>query len=146
MAVRRVEPDEAAQLIDDGWTYLDVRSVAEFAEGHAPGAYNVPLLDFVAGQGLKPNANFLIEVLAAFEPDRRLVVACKAGGRSARAAAMMVESGFSHVVDMRGGFYGEVDQDGVVSCPGWAPRGLPVVSGEEPGRDYADLQKKSDLD
>lgn len=142
MAVRRIEPDEAARLLEEGWTYLDVRSVAEFEEGHAPGAYNIPLLDFVPGQGLKPNPNFVVEVLAAFEPDRPLVVACKAGGRSARAAAVMVESGFTNVVDMRGGFYGEVDQDGVVSCPGWAPRGLPVASGDEPGRSYTDLRKR----
>jgi rhodanese-related sulfurtransferase len=141
VAVERVEPDEAARLIEEGWTYLDVRSVAEFKEGHAPGAYNIPLLDFEPGKGLKPNPNFLLEVLAAFEPAHKLVVACKAGGRSARAAAMMAESGFTNVVDMRGGFYGEVSPDGKVSCPGWAPRGLPVTSGDEPGRDHADLKK-----
>lgn len=141
MAVRRVEPDEAAELIGEGWAYLDVRSVAEFTEGHAPGAYNVPLLDFVAGEGLRPNANFLVEVLATFDVTKPLVVACKSGGRSARAAAILVESGFAEVVDMRGGFYGEVDQTGVVSCPGWAQRGLPVASGEEPGRSYSDIRK-----
>lgn len=141
MAVRRVEPEEAAKLIEEGWTYLDVRSVAEFVEGHAPGAYNIPLLDFKPGQGLKPNANFLVEVLAAFQLDCPIVVACKAGGRSARAAAVLAESGYTTVVDMRGGFYGEVDPEGRVSCPGWAPRGLPVVTGEEPGRDYSDLRK-----
>ena len=144
MAVRRVDPDEAAQLIDEGWSYLDVRSVAEFAEGHAPGAYNIPLLDFAPGQGLKPNPNFLLEVLAAFQPERPLVVACKAGGRSARAAAMLTESGFTNVVDMRGGFYGEVSPNGTVSCPGWATRGLPVVAGDEPGRNHSDLQKVPD--
>lgn len=143
MAVRRVEPDEAALLIDEqGWTYLDVRSVAEFEEGHAPGAYNIPLLDFVAGEGLKPNTNFVVEVLAVFESDRPIVVACKAGGRSLQAAAILVEAGFTNVVDMRGGFYGEVGQDGIVSCPGWAPRGLPVTSGDEPGRSYTDLRRQ----
>lgn len=141
MAVRRVEPDEAAALMDEGWAYLDVRSVAEYLEAHAPGAFNIPLLDFEPGQGLVPNANFLGEVLANFELDRPLVVACKAGGRSARAAAILTESGFTNVVDMRGGFYGEVDQSGVVSCPGWSPRGLPVVTGDEPGRSYSDLRK-----
>jgi len=141
MAVRRVEPDEAAELIEAGWTYLDVRSVAEFEEGHAPGAYNVPLLDFVAGEGLRPNTNFLVEVLATFDLRKPLVVACKSGGRSARAAAILVESGFTDVVDMRGGFYGEVDHTGVVSCPGWAQRGQAVVSGDEPGRSYVDIRK-----
>jgi rhodanese-related sulfurtransferase len=140
MAIRRVEPDEAADMVEEGWTYLDVRSVAEFVEGHAPGAYNIPLLDFVAGEGLKPNANFLVEVLATFDLSRPLVIGCKSGGRSARAAAILSESGFTEVVDMRGGFYGEVDQTGIVSCPGWAQRGLPVVSGDDPGRSYSDLR------
>lgn len=141
MAVRRVDPEEAAGLVDQGWTYLDVRSVAEFEGGHAPGAFNIPLLDFVPGQGLRPNANFLREVLEAFDKEAPLVVACKAGGRSATAAAMMAEAGFTQVVDMRGGFYGEVDPDGLVSCAGWAPRGLPVVTGAEPGRNHTDLRK-----
>lgn len=141
MAVRRVDPDEAAELVDQGWTYLDVRSVAEFEGGHAPGAFNIPLFDFVPGQGLRPNANFLREVIHAFEPERPLVVACKAGGRSATAAAMMAEAGFTQMVDMRGGFYGEVDPDGMVSCAGWAARGLAVVSGGESGRNHSDLKK-----
>jgi rhodanese-related sulfurtransferase len=142
MAVRRVDPDEASELLEQGWSYLDVRSVAEFAEGHAPGAWNIPLLDFEPGQGLKPNTNFLGEVLETFDLNQPLVIACKSGGRSARAAAILAESGFTTVVDMRGGFYGEVDQSGVVSCPGWAQRGLPVTSGDEPGRSYVDVRKQ----
>lgn len=141
MAVRRVDPDEAAALVDEGWAYLDVRSVAEFEEGHAPGAWNIPLLDFAPGQGLVPNTSFLAEVMAAFAADQPLVVACKAGGRSASAARILVESGFTQVVDMRGGFYGEVAPDGVVACAGWANRGLPVTRGPEPGRSHDDLKK-----
>jgi rhodanese-related sulfurtransferase len=143
MAVRRVDPDEAADLVEQGWAYLDVRSVAEYSEGHAPGAYNIPLLDFEPGHGLVPNTNFLVEVLETFDLAQPIVVACKSGGRSARAAAILSESGFASVVDMRGGFYGEVDQSGVVSCPGWAQRGLAVASGDEPGRAYEDLKKSS---
>ncbi|HEY2773286.1 MAG TPA: rhodanese-like domain-containing protein [Candidatus Binatia bacterium] len=141
MAVRKVEPDEAALLLEKGWSYLDVRSVAEYAEGHVPGAYNIPLLDFAPGQGLRPNPNFLVEVLAAFEPDRPLVIGCKAGPRSAKATAMLEESGFTNIVDMRGGFYGEVDHQGRVACPGWAQRGLPVTTDDEPGRSHVDLRK-----
>jgi rhodanese-related sulfurtransferase len=141
VAVRRVDPDEAALLLEKGWDYLDVRSEAEYAESHVPGAFNIPLLDFVPGQGLRPNPNFLVEVMAAFETDRPLVVACKAGGRSARAAAILEESGFTNIVDMRGGFYGEVGPDGQIDCPGWAQRGLPVSNEKLPGRTHADLRK-----
>lgn len=142
MSVRRVDPDEAAQLLEKGWDYLDVRSEAEFAESHVPGAFNIPLLDFVAGQGLRPNPNFLVEVMAAFESDRPLILACKAGGRSARAAVILEESGFTNIVDMRGGFYGEVGPDGQIACAGWAQRGLPVTTETESGRAHADLRKQ----
>src|SRR5688572_6119076 len=98
MAVRRVDPDEASELLEQGWSYLDVRSVSEYSDGHAPGAYNIPLLDFAPGQGLTPNTNFLGEVLETFDLEQPLVVACKSGGRSARAAAILAESGFTNVV------------------------------------------------
>jgi len=141
MSVRRVEPDEAARLVEEGWTYLDVRSVNEFDQGHAAGAYNVPLLDMVAGQGLRPNENFLDVCKSSFAVDARLVVGCKSGGRSAKAAQVLEAAGFDCLVDMRGGFLGEVDAAGRVTCSGWRARGLPVSATAEPGRAYADLKK-----
>ena len=55
--VKRVTPPEAAALLADGWTYLDVRSIPEFDSGHPPGAANVPLLHFSGGR-MSPNADF----------------------------------------------------------------------------------------
>ncbi|HYC57745.1 MAG TPA: rhodanese-like domain-containing protein [Candidatus Binatia bacterium] len=140
MAIKRVEPDEAARLMNEGWTYLDVRSVSEFEQGHPTGAFNIPLLDLVPGQGLRPNASFLVEVKNSFPPDSRLVIGCKSGGRSARAAQMMAEAGYTSVVDMRGGFGGEMDAGGQVSCAGWQARQLPVSTKAEPGRSYRELK------
>jgi rhodanese-related sulfurtransferase len=45
MPVKRVTPEQALELMRaEGYSYLDVRSVPEFDEGHPEGAYNVPLL------------------------------------------------------------------------------------------------------
>ncbi|MBI5504037.1 MAG: rhodanese-like domain-containing protein [Deltaproteobacteria bacterium] len=141
MSVRRVEPDEAARLIEEGWAYLDVRSGVEFDQGHPEGAYNIPLLDMAPGQGLRPNPDFLDVCKASFPADARLVVGCKSGGRSAKAAQALEAAGFSSLVDMRGGFGGEVDAGGRVTCGGWQARGLAVATVAKPGRAYRDLKQ-----
>src|SRR5689334_20222021 len=57
--VKRVDPEEALRLVrDEGYVYVDVRSVMEFDEGHPEGAYNVPLLDAGPG-GMAPNPDFV---------------------------------------------------------------------------------------
>ena len=70
-----------------------------------------------------------------------MVVACKSGVRSASAAAALMQAGFEAVVDLRGGFLGEVGHDGVLASAGWEPLGLPVATGDEPGRSYRDLRR-----
>ena len=106
--VKRVTPSEAAALLTEGWSYLDVRSIPEFEEGHPVGAANVPFLHFTAGR-MSPNGDFQKVVAANFAPDTKLVVGCKAGGRSLQAAALLEAAGYTSVVDMRGGFHGERD-------------------------------------
>ena len=142
MAVKRIEPDEAARLMEDGWRYVDVRSVPEFEQGHAPGAYNVPLLHFEAGRGMTPNARFLQVFQAAFELEDRLIIGCKSGGRSARAADLLSKAGFAALVDMRGGYSGEIDKSGAVVCAGWSARGLPCTTECDAGRDYDSIRSR----
>jgi rhodanese-related sulfurtransferase len=139
--VKRVTPPEAAELLANGWTYLDVRSIPEFDEGHPVGAANVPLLHFSGGR-MSPNADFQKVVAANFPPDTKLVVGCKAGGRSLQAAALLEAAGYTSVVDMRGGFHGEHDGMGRVTCAGWAESKLPVESAAPPDKTYAALSKK----
>ena len=44
MTFKRVSPAEAAKLVDEeGYQFIDVRSVPEFDAGHPKGAFNVPL-------------------------------------------------------------------------------------------------------
>jgi rhodanese-related sulfurtransferase len=135
----RVTPTEAAQLMADGWTYLDVRSIPEFEEAHPAGATNVPLLHAQSGR-MVPNADFQKVVEANFPRDAKLVVGCKAGGRSAQAVGLLTALGYQNLADVRGGFGGERNALGQTVVPGWAESGLSVKTGSEPGRAYADLQ------
>jgi rhodanese-related sulfurtransferase len=136
MAVRRVTPQEAKALLDEGWTYVDVRSIPEFEKGHPTGAYNVPLLH-MGPAGMSPNADFAAVMQKAFPKDARLVVGCKMGGRSAQASQMLESLGYTSVVDQKGGFEGQPGN------PGWSPAGLPVATQAEPGRTYEGLRAKA---
>lgn len=136
---RRVSPQEARELQEkEGYVYVDVRSVPEFQAGHPTDAFNVPLLH-MGPAGMAPNPEFLDVMQKAFPRDAKLVVGCKAGGRSARAAAMLESAGYTSVVDQRAGFEGAQDPSGRVE-PGWRPAGLPVSREAAPGRDYEGLK------
>jgi rhodanese-related sulfurtransferase len=139
--VKRVTPSEAAALLADGWSYLDVRSIPEFEEGHPAGAANVPLLHVTNGR-MTPNGDFQKVVTANFAPDTKLVVGCKAGGRSLQAAALLEAAGYTSVVDMRGGFHGERDGMGRMTTVGWLESQLPVSKTAPSDKTYATLSSK----
>ena len=125
----------------DGYVYVDVRSVPEFEAGHPQGAYNVPLMHMGPG-GMAPNPDFVRVMQSAF-PDKtaKLIVGCKAGGRSARAASALEAVGYTAVVDQRAGYEGAPDpQTGRVAEPGWRPAGLPVDQKAAADRTYEGLK------
>jgi len=134
MPVQKVSSQQAMALCSADAVYLDVRSVPEFEAGHAPGAYNIPLLH-VGPSGMQPNPKFAEVVKATFPADQSIVVACKAGGRSARAAAMLEQLGFANVFDFSGGWSGNTGD------PGWAASGGPSTTETEAGRRYEDLER-----
>jgi rhodanese-related sulfurtransferase len=140
---KRILPKEAAALLlnGEGWVYLDVRSIPEFEQGHPAGASNVPLLHAQNGR-MTPNPDFQRVVEASFAKDAKIVVGCKAGGRSLQAATLMEAAGYTSVVDMRGGFHGERDSFGRASVPGWVADGLPVETTATPDKTYDALSKK----
>jgi rhodanese-related sulfurtransferase len=140
MSVNRVTPDEAAKLLGQGWVYLDVRSVPEFATGHPPGAYNIPLLHATEA-GRTPNPAFVDEVVRAFPKQTRLVVGCRTGRRSLDAAEVLLATGYEAIVDMRGGMVGETGPAGELVCQGWQGRDHAVATSPEPGHDYDSLKR-----
>jgi rhodanese-related sulfurtransferase len=138
--VKRVTPIEAEALLKEGWAYLDVRSIPEFEGGHPAGAANIPLLHMNGGR-MAPNPAFQSVVAANYPKDAKIVVGCKAGGRSLQAATLREAAGYTSVVDMRGGFHGERDNLGRVACAGWAESGLPVEASAPADKTYAELEK-----
>jgi hydroxyacylglutathione hydrolase len=72
-------------------TILDVRSLAEWREGHLPWAHHIPL-------GALPDR------LEEISRDRPVVVHCQAGGRAAIGASLLVAHGFPEVRLFPGGF------------------------------------------
>lgn len=137
---KRVVPPEAAELVAKGWTYVDVRSVAEYDQGHPQGGYNVPLV-LNDAQGRRPNPDFQKVMEAHFPKDAPLVIGCLSGGRSLQAATLLEAQGYTQVVDMRGGWGGERDALGRVSVAGWQAAGLPAETAAGPGRSWAELAK-----
>ena len=135
MSYETIDPSEAhARVSEQGWQYLDVRSVMEFDAGHPAGAYNVPILDMDAMGRMVPNASFVEIVAKHFPRDARLVVGCKMGGRSMHACEFLTQAGFTNLANMHGGYSGAED------TPGWQARDLPISSAAEAGRDYAALR------
>lgn len=83
----RISGAKARALISEGGVLLDVRTSAEFAGGHLPGAENIPVQD-------------LRERLGELDKSRAVVLYCRSGARSGRAKRILESSGFENVVDL----------------------------------------------
>ena len=72
---------------------LDVRTADEYSEGHIANAKNVNIMadDFDAQ-------------VATLDKTKPVLVYCKVGGRSAKAATRLKELGFTNIIDLDGGF------------------------------------------
>lgn len=82
------------QQSPDQLTIIDVRSPEEYAEKHIPGAINIPLSELESR--LKELSNQVM-----------IITACgKGGGRSAQAAALLQQMGFSNANYLCGGTFG----------------------------------------
>ena len=143
MEMKRISPEETKELLDSdaGYIYLDVRTAAEFDAGHVPGAKNVPVMDRDPYGRMQLNPKFVEVVEANFGKDAPCITGCQKGGRSMKAAELLLSSGFTSVVDMRGGFGGETDPMGQITYPGWAPRGLPTTTESSPQDRYENLSE-----
>ncbi|MEU0086034.1 rhodanese-like domain-containing protein [Streptomyces sp. NPDC006274] len=102
--IQRLSPAQAVQrTAQGGAVLLDVRETCEWAAGHVPGALHLPLTRLLAGTALPPSAR-----------GRPVVVICRSGNRSRRAAEYLADSGVE-AADVTGGLIA------------WAREGLPVV-------------------
>jgi rhodanese-related sulfurtransferase len=140
VAIKAVSPEEAAALLAEGYVYVDVRSEPEFEAGHVPGALNVPLLNQGPG-GMTANPEFLQVMQQAFGITEKMVVGCKAGGRSKKAVDQLSAVGFNELVEMSAGWDGSRDAFGR-AIPGWSKQGLPIEQGKPAGQAYADVKQR----
>ena len=86
-AAARVTGAQARDLVSAGAQLVDVRTPAEFAGGHHPGAVNIPV-------GALPAR------LGELDPATPVVVYCRSGGRSANAGSLLVKADFEAVHDL----------------------------------------------
>ena len=95
---------------------IDVREPGEFAEGHVPGAINLPrgVLEFK----IEAHPALACETSPALaDRERRIARDWLSGGRSALATVSLQRMGFSQLVSLEGGF------------TAWKDAGLPVTTG-----------------
>lgn len=94
--IQECTPQQAAEQLAAGQRLvLDVREADEYAAGHLPGAVNIP-------RGV---LEFRLSADAALANSAQpLLVYCKSGGRSALAAWVLQEMGYSQVLSVAGGF------------------------------------------
>lgn len=76
-----VEQAEAGHMIEGGALVVDVRTQAEWDEGHGPDARLIPLDQLAARVGELPK-------------DRVLLMCCRSGARSAQAAGWLRQLGY----------------------------------------------------
>ena len=130
MAIKQSEPPQAHEILkaNPDAIYVDVRTEAEFAQGHPTGAINIPVV-FIKGPGqMQPNDEFLAVAEKVLPKDKKLVVGCMAGGRSQRACEMLEDAGFIDLTNVVVGFGGQRDASGKVVGAGWKDAGLPVTT------------------
>ncbi len=90
----------ADRLSKGNMQLVDVRTAAEYAEGHIAGALN---FDWTNGQ--------LEQRAAELDKSKPVLLYCASGRRSAAAREYLKEEGFTDVVDLAGGLATWMDAD-----------------------------------
>lgn len=78
------------RLENEEISLLDVREVDEYEGGHIEGAVNAPL-------------SSLDEIELPYSKDEPIYVICRSGNRSAQAAQLLKQRGYTEIYDVSGG-------------------------------------------
>ena len=115
LGLRRVDPQQAKQIADEGGLLIDIRPAAQRAEfGEVPGALIVERNNLE--WRLDPGGSHRLP--EAENPDRPVVIICQEGYASSLAAASLSGVGRTAVTDLDGGFVAW-KQAGLPTTPGW---------------------------
>ena len=90
---RQINMGEAITMMEEesGYIILDVRTAAEFAEKHIPGALNIP------------NETIGTEEIPELPNKEQLIlVYCRSGNRSKQASEKLVALGYTNIVEFGG--------------------------------------------
>ena len=92
-AYRQVSPEEAAAMMgtETDCVILDVRTQAEYEQGHIPGAVCVP-----------NEAIGTEEIPALPDKEQLILVYCRSGNRSKQAAQKLANLGYTNIVEFGG--------------------------------------------
>jgi len=108
--IETISPDDLEGELAAGALFVDLREPGEIAEsGRIAGSVHVPrgMLEFRAD----PSSPYHID---GFDPERRTILHCASGARSALATAALRDMGYTNVAHLDGGF------------KGWLAAGRPV--------------------
>src|ERR1051326_9376588 len=110
--IREIGATEAAEAVKKNpkILILDVREPAEWNEGHIPGALHVPRGMLEA----KADLEYANREPRLADRSQTIIVHCASGARSAMAADVLQEMGFTDVQSMAGGIVA------------WKEKGLPI--------------------
>ncbi len=106
MTIREVGPAEARELLQEGWTLIDVRTPGEWAAAHIAGAIHLPL------DRINPS-----EVDKITGGQKKLLMICRVGARSIRACELLLSDTDVETASVAGGILS------------WAQMGFPVEHG-----------------
>ena len=100
---RQISMDEAVKMMRDEKDYiiLDVRRPDEYAEGHIPGAINIPNEEIGTA-----------EIAELPDKSQLILVYCRSGRRSKEASEKLVKLGYANIVEFGGiqDYEGEIEK------------------------------------
>lgn len=110
--IENLSPDQVKEELSKGKaTLIDIRESEELKQnGRIEGATHAPrgMLEFYADESLPYHR-------PEFDKNKRIILHCASGGRSALAAATLKQMGYTNVAHMDGGF------------KAWKESGKPVI-------------------
>jgi rhodanese-related sulfurtransferase len=100
--IREIRAEDAVKNPEPDTVYFDCREPNEYALGHIPGAVFLP------------RGNLETKIEGVISRDRKVLIYCATGNRSALAADTMQQMGYKDVASMAGGFRDWVNAGGEV--------------------------------
>lgn len=91
--VKNISINEVPENLKKKAVLVDVRTPGEYAEGHLPEALNIDV-----------NTDHFTERIAKIRKNKAVLLYCRSGHRSARAAAIMDSLGYRKVYNLEGGY------------------------------------------